>query len=99
MKESLIEREEGDELYEKVVRTGGNRYVYYYHNVKIKGKVRNVCLGTDLGSEKDFGKNNASEAENQETDIKYNRRLLETTAKNCMKSETGVRVDWSGGWL
>ena len=57
MKESLIEREEGDELYEKVVRTGGNRYVYYYHNVKIKGKVRNVCLGTDLGrAKKTLGK-------------------------------------------
>ncbi len=34
-------------MYKKVVRAGRNSYVYYYHNVKIEGKVRNICLGSD----------------------------------------------------
>jgi hypothetical protein len=36
-------------LYKKVVKARGKSYVYYYHNFKIEGKVRNMCLGSDLG--------------------------------------------------
>lgn len=35
-------------MYEKQVRIGKYKYTYYYHNVKINGKVRNVCLGRNL---------------------------------------------------
>ena len=35
-------------MYKKVVKTEHKSYVYYYHNFKIEGKVRNVCLGPNL---------------------------------------------------
>lgn len=35
-------------MYKKVVKTEHNSYVYYYHNFKIEGRVRNICLGTNL---------------------------------------------------
>ncbi len=35
-------------MYRKIVRTGVYSYVYYYHNVKIQGRVRNICLGSDF---------------------------------------------------
>lgn len=35
-------------LYKKTIMTGGKLYLYYYHNVKIEGKCRNICLGGDL---------------------------------------------------
>lgn len=34
-------------MYQKEVRIGKYEYTYYYHNVKIKGKVKNICLGRD----------------------------------------------------
>lgn len=32
-------------MYKKVIKRGGKSYVYYYHNKRINGKVRNICLG------------------------------------------------------
>ncbi len=34
-------------MYKKIVWIGQSSYAYYYHNFKIEGKVRNVCLGPD----------------------------------------------------
>ncbi len=39
-------------MYREKVKAGRNSFSYYYHNVKIDGKVRNVCLGTDHGKAK-----------------------------------------------
>ncbi|MEM4245233.1 MAG: hypothetical protein QXR60_03450 [Candidatus Nanoarchaeia archaeon] len=39
-------------MYEKEVTIGKYKYTYYYHNVKIKGRVRNVCLGRNKGEAK-----------------------------------------------
>ncbi len=35
-------------MYKKKVELNGYSYTYYYHNVKIKGKSRNICLGKDI---------------------------------------------------
>lgn len=34
-------------MYKKQIKIKGKRYDYYYHNFKINGKVRNICLGTN----------------------------------------------------
>ncbi len=34
-------------MYEKEDRIGKYNYTYYYYNVKLKGKVKNICLGRD----------------------------------------------------
>jgi len=39
-------------MYKKIVNTGPNSYTYYYHNFKIEGKIRNICLGNKLGRAK-----------------------------------------------
>ena len=31
-------------MYKKHIRTNNRKYTYYYHNVKIKGKVKNIFL-------------------------------------------------------
>ncbi len=35
-------------MYKKKVELDGYSYTYYYHNVKIKGTSRNICLGKDI---------------------------------------------------
>ena len=34
-------------MYKKQVNIKGKKYDYYYHNFKINGKVKNICLGTN----------------------------------------------------
>ena len=32
-------------MYKKKIKINGKKYDYYYHNFKINGKVKNICLG------------------------------------------------------
>jgi len=34
-------------MYLKSVKAGGKTYKYYYHNVKIGKRVKNICLASD----------------------------------------------------
>jgi hypothetical protein len=34
-------------MYKKQVKIKNKKYNYYYHNFKVKGKVKNICLGRD----------------------------------------------------
>ena len=34
-------------MYKKEINIKGKKYNYYYHNFKIDGKVKNVCLGNN----------------------------------------------------
>jgi len=40
-------------MYQKKVSIGKYSYTYYYHNAKIKGKVRNICLAADAAQAKE----------------------------------------------
>ena len=33
-------------MYIKLIKKGYKEYKYYYHNIKINGKVKNICLGS-----------------------------------------------------
>ena len=33
-------------MYSKVIKRGKKKYIYYYHNLKEKGRVKNICLGS-----------------------------------------------------
>ena len=33
-------------MYSKIVKVGKRKYKYYYHNLKINNKVKNICLGS-----------------------------------------------------
>jgi len=35
-------------LYKKEVFVKGRKYSYYYHNIRSEGKIKNICLGSDL---------------------------------------------------
>ncbi|MBU2634599.1 MAG: hypothetical protein KJ674_05140, partial [Nanoarchaeota archaeon] len=35
-------------MYKKLVKKGGRLYTYYYHNIREEGRVKNICLGSNL---------------------------------------------------
>src|SRR3989344_116932 len=35
-------------MYKKLVKKRGRIYSYYYHNVREQGRIKNICLGSDL---------------------------------------------------
>ncbi|MBM3199890.1 hypothetical protein FJZ53_03045 [Candidatus Woesearchaeota archaeon] len=40
-------------MYKREIKIQGKQYSYYYHNIKVKGKVKNIFLGSDLEKAKE----------------------------------------------
>lgn len=61
-------------MYEKKIKIKGKDYIYYYHNFKINGKVKNICLGNN--------KEDSSKKLEELMSLNFKSKLMDINTKN-----------------